>query len=103
MAGVFSRARLWLILVLFAAATLPAAAQSARPKDKLHFGAIDYTFYLLPVETAQRQGFFAEESLDVDVTFIPAGKGPGEALLKNDINIAIASVEAMLQIVESGS
>lgn len=103
MSRVFSRARLWAVLALLAASMLPAAAQSTRPKDKLRFAAIDYTFYLLPVETAQRNGFFADEGLDVEMSFIPAGKGPGEALMKNEAHVAIASVEAMLQSVESGS
>jgi ABC-type nitrate/sulfonate/bicarbonate transport system substrate-binding protein len=82
-----------------AALGLPARAQTARP---LRVGLIDKTFYVLPLWIALREGLMARESLDVQLSYVPAGKSAADGLLAGTVDVQLASADTVIQNVAHG-
>jgi ABC-type nitrate/sulfonate/bicarbonate transport system substrate-binding protein len=78
-----------------------AQAQS-RPRETIHVGIIDRTFFFQPVLVAIQNGFFADEGLNANMRFIRSGEGQAEGLLKGDLHFALSSTEGIMQNAERG-
>jgi ABC-type nitrate/sulfonate/bicarbonate transport system substrate-binding protein len=78
-----------------------AQAQN-RPRETIHIGIIDRTFFFQPVLVAIQNGFFADEGLNANMRFIRSGEGQAEGLLKGDLHFALSSTEGILQNAERG-
>src|SRR4029077_16308696 len=78
-----------------------AQAQS-RPRETIHVGIIDRTFFFHPVLVSIQNGFFADEGLNANMRFIRSGEGQAEGLLKGDLHFALSSTEGIMQNVERG-
>jgi hypothetical protein len=76
-------------------------AQS-RPRETIHVGIIDRTFFFQPVLVAIQNGFFADEGLNANMRFIRSGEGQAEGLLKGDLHFALSSTEGIMQNAERG-
>jgi len=85
----------FVLLFVALAATSPAQAQN-RPRDTIHIGIIDRTFFYQPVIVAIQNGYFADEGLNANIRFIRRGEGQGPGLVKGELNFALSSVEGIL-------
>ena len=92
-------------LVLSLPAGTPAQAQTQAqksPRETIHIGIIDRTFFYQPVLVAIQNGFFADEGLNANMRFIRSGEGQAEGLMKGDLHFALSSTEGIFQNVERG-
>jgi ABC-type nitrate/sulfonate/bicarbonate transport system substrate-binding protein len=78
-----------------------AQAQS-RPRETIHIGIIDRTFFYQPVLVAIQNGYFADEGFNPNIRFIRSGEGQAEGLMKGDIQFALSSVEGIMQNAQRG-
>ncbi len=88
-------------LILSLPAGTPAQAQKS-PRETIHIGIIDRTFFYQPVLVAIQNGFFADEGLNANMRFIRSGEGQAEGLMKGDLHFALSSTEGIFQNVERG-
>jgi ABC-type nitrate/sulfonate/bicarbonate transport system substrate-binding protein len=88
-------------LILSLPAGAPAQAQKS-PRETIHIGIIDRTFFYQPVLVAIQNGFFADEGLNANMRFIRSGEGQAEGLMKGDLHFALSSTEGIFQNVERG-
>lgn len=70
-------------------------------KQHLNLGLVSKTFYYTPVWAAIDQGFFADEGLDVEISFLGSDVQI-QALLDGALDIAIAPPEGILQNAYAG-
>jgi ABC-type nitrate/sulfonate/bicarbonate transport system substrate-binding protein len=85
--------------------SLPSSSFAQAPKsprETIHVGIIDRTFFFQPVLVAIQNGFFADEGLNANMRFIRSGEGQAEGLMKGDLHFALSSVEGILQNAERG-
>ena len=81
----------------------PSASQAQKsPRETIHIGIIDRTFFYQPVLVAIQNGFFADEGLNANMRFIRSGEGQAEGLLKGNLHFALSSTEGIIQNVERG-
>src|SRR4051794_1404986 len=80
----------------------PAQAQVPRERETIQVGLIDRTFFPQPVMVAIQNGYFADEGLNANIRFIRSGEGQAEGLTKGDLQLALSSVEGIMQNVERG-
>jgi ABC-type nitrate/sulfonate/bicarbonate transport system substrate-binding protein len=76
-------------LLFFAARVAPVHAAEAA---KLRVGTpaqVNFTF--MPLEIGQRQGFFAKEGLDVEVTSFQGGSRLAQGIEAGDVDVAVTS------------
>ena len=97
------------VIALVAAAlvlSVPVASSYAQtpksPRETVHIGIIDRTFFYQPVLVAIQNGFFADEGLNANMRFIRSGEGQAEGLMKGDLNFALSSTEGIFQNAERG-
>jgi len=88
-------------LILSLTAGTPAQAQKS-PRETIHIGIIDRTFFYQPVLVAIQNGFFADEGLNANMRFIRSGEGQAAGLLKGDLHFALSSTEGIFQNAERG-
>lgn len=88
-------------IVLSLLAGSVAQAQN-RPRETIHIGIIDRTFFYQPVLVAIQNGFFADEGLNANMRFIRSGQGQAEGLMKGDLHFALSSTEGIIQNAERG-
>src|SRR5262249_25961471 len=65
--------------------SLPSSSFAQAPKsprETIHVGIIDRTFFFQPVLVAIQNGFFADEGLNANMRFIRSGEGQAEGLMK---------------------
>jgi NitT/TauT family transport system substrate-binding protein len=82
-------------------ADTPVEAQKA-PRETIHIGIIDRTFFFQPVLVAIQNGYFADEGLNANMRFIRSGEGQAEGLIKGDLHFALSSTEGIIQNAERG-
>jgi ABC-type nitrate/sulfonate/bicarbonate transport system substrate-binding protein len=99
------RHRIWFAtsaaIMLSLAAGSFAQAQKA-PRETIHVGIIDRTFFFQPVLVAIQNGYFADEGLNANMRFIRSGEGQAEGLIKGDLHFALSSTEGIIQNAERG-
>lgn len=69
--------------------------------DKIKVGIVSLTFFYVPVWAARDQGFFAAESLDVELPML-GNASQVEPLTLGEMNVVIGTCEAVLQNAASG-
>ncbi len=82
---------------------LKGEASSKRQLKKIDIGFCSYLICAIPFEVSRKQGFFAEEGLEVNLIYLRGGAAPIEALVGGSVDYGAGSYDAVLQATAKGA